>query len=52
MAIAKTHNIKILTNNGYVIDKFSIADQFPHTYHIETIFILIKSLDNVSSKEL
>ena len=34
--------------NGYEIDQFSIADQFPHTHHIETIFALNKGQDDVS----
>ena len=44
----QARDIKILIKNGYKIEKFSIADQFPHTHHIETIFMLIKSTDNVS----
>ncbi|RPG57929.1 MAG: 23S rRNA (uracil(1939)-C(5))-methyltransferase RlmD [Flavobacteriales bacterium TMED191] len=44
----QARDIEILMKYGYVIKKFSIADQFPHTHHIETIFILVKSTDNVS----
>ena len=44
----QARDIKILMEHGYIIKKFSIADQFPHTHHIETIFMLVKSLDNVS----
>ena len=44
----QARDIKILMEYGYIIKKFSIADQFPHTHHIETIFMLVKSLDNVS----
>ena len=43
----QARDIKILIKNGYRIEKFSIADQFPHTHHIETIFMLIKSIDNI-----
>ncbi|MBJ05182.1 MAG: 23S rRNA (uracil(1939)-C(5))-methyltransferase RlmD [Flavobacteriales bacterium] len=38
----QARDIKILMENGYEIDQFSIADQFPHTHHIETIFALNK----------
>ena len=38
----QARDIQILMEHGYAIKKFSIADQFPHTHHIETIFILIK----------
>ena len=44
----QARDIEILMSANYIIKKFSIADQFPHTQHIETIFILIKSGDNVS----
>ena len=44
----QARDIKILIENGYKIIQFSIADQFPHTHHIETIFILQKSEDDVS----
>ena len=44
----QARDIKLLLECGYVIKKFSIADQFPHTHHIETIFLLVKSIDNVS----
>ena len=44
----QARDIQILINHGYIIRKFSIVDQFPHTNHIETIFILIKSSDDVS----
>ena len=44
----QARDVKFLMESGYRIQKFSVADQFPHTHHIETIFILIKSLDNVS----
>ena len=44
----QARDIKILIDNGYEIEKFSIVDQFPHTHHIETIFVLLKSKDNVS----
>ena len=44
----QARDIKLLIEHGYVIKKFSIVDQFPHTHHIETVFMLVKSLDNVS----
>jgi len=44
----QARDIKIFMEYGYKIQKFSIADQFPHTHHIETIFMLVKSIDNVS----
>ena len=44
----QARDIKLLTEHGYMIKKFSIVDQFPHTHHIETVFMLVKSLDNVS----
>ena len=44
----QARDIKLLLEYGYIIKKFSIADQFPHTHHIETIFLLVKSIDNVS----
>ena len=44
----QARDVKLLMENGYKIKKFSIVDQFPHTHHIETIFILVKSEDNVS----
>ena len=44
----QARDIKILIEHDYMIKKFSIVDQFPHTHHVETIFILVKSLDNVS----
>ena len=44
----QARDIKLLIDEGYEIQKFSIADQFPHTHHVETIFVLVKSEDNVS----
>tara|TARA_Y100000994_G_scaffold187027_1_gene155808 strand:- start:107 stop:1561 length:1455 start_codon:yes stop_codon:yes gene_type:complete len=44
----QARDVQILIENGYSIRTFSVADQFPHTHHIETIFILIKSSDDVS----
>ena len=38
----QARDVKFLIESGYNIKKFSIVDQFPHTHHIETIFILIK----------
>ena len=38
----QSRDVQLFIQNGYSIDKFSIVDQFPHTHHIETIFILIK----------
>ena len=38
----QARDIKLLIENGYVINTFSVADQFPHTHHIETIFMLVK----------
>ncbi len=32
-----------LTLNGYIIDKIQPVDMFPHTAHIETVALLIKS---------
>ncbi|MBE37754.1 MAG: 23S rRNA (uracil(1939)-C(5))-methyltransferase RlmD [Flavobacteriales bacterium] len=42
----QARDIKMLITNGYIIKKFSIVDQFPHTHHIETIFMLKKKLSN------
>lgn len=39
----QARDVEILVNSGYEILKFSIVDQFPHTHHIETVFILKKS---------
>ena len=39
----QARDVEILVKSGYKILKFSIVDQFPHTHHIETIFILKKS---------
>ena len=44
----QARDIKLLIENSYQIKKFSIADQFPHTHHIETIFILVKLEDSLS----
>lgn len=30
-------DLKVLTNNGYVLSKMSVFDVFPQTYHIETL---------------
>jgi len=38
----QARDINILIEYGYQIERFSIADQFPHTHHIETIFMLVK----------
>ncbi len=38
----QARDINFLENNGYKLVKFSIIDQFPHTYHIETIALLEK----------
>ena len=38
----QARDLKILIENGYMMKKISIADQFPHTHHIETIIMLIK----------
>ena len=39
----QARDVEILIKSGYNILKFSIVDQFPHTHHIETVFILKKS---------
>jgi len=44
----QARDVKILMAHGYLVKKFSIIDQFPHTHHIETIFMLVKSTYNVS----
>ena len=38
----QSRDINFLEQNGYKMVKFSIVDQFPHTYHIETIALLEK----------
>lgn len=38
----QSRDVQILMQAGYYISKFTIVDQFPHTHHIETIFILTK----------
>ena len=38
----QARDINFLEQNGYKLLKFSIIDQFPHTYHIETIVLLQK----------
>ena len=38
----QARDVKILIESGYTIQKFSIVDQFPHTQHIETVFLLVK----------
>ena len=38
----QSRDINFLEQNGYKMVKFSIIDQFPHTYHIETIVLLEK----------
>ena len=38
----QARDINFLEQNGYELIKFSIIDQFPHTYHIETIVLLQK----------
>ena len=44
----QARDIHLLIENGYKMQKFSIVDQFPHTHHIETVFVLVKQIDNVS----
>ncbi|MAQ32079.1 MAG: 23S rRNA (uracil(1939)-C(5))-methyltransferase RlmD [Flavobacteriales bacterium] len=44
----QARDIQLLIENCYKIKKFSIVDQFPHTHHIETVFVLVKQIDNVS----
>ena len=38
----QARDYKYLIDEGYELVKFSIIDQFPHTYHIETIGLLQK----------
>ena len=38
----QARDINFLEQNGYELIKFSMVDQFPHTYHIETIVLLQK----------
>ncbi len=38
----KSRDLNFLIQSGYKLVKFSIIDQFPHTYHIETISLLEK----------
>ena len=38
----QARDYKYLIDKGYELVKFSIIDQFPHTYHIETIGLLEK----------
>ena len=38
----QSRDINFLEQNGYKLSKFSIIDQFPHTYHVETIALLEK----------
>lgn len=38
----QARDYKYLIDEGYELVKFSIIDQFPHTYHIETIGLLEK----------
>ncbi len=38
----QSRDISLFINAGYTLNQFSIVDQFPHTHHIETIFVLIK----------
>ena len=39
----QARDINFLEQNGYELIKFCIIDQFPHTYHIETIVLLQKN---------
>ena len=39
----QARDLSFLEKNGYKLVKFSIVDQFPHTYHIETIVLLEKT---------
>ncbi|OUV55109.1 MAG: 23S rRNA (uracil(1939)-C(5))-methyltransferase RlmD [Flavobacteriales bacterium TMED113] len=38
----QARDINFLESNGYDLIKFCLIDQFPHTYHIETIALLQK----------
>ena len=38
----QARDINFLQSNGYDLIKFCLIDQFPHTYHIETIVLLQK----------
>ena len=38
----QARDINLLINEKYTLRKLSIVDQFPHTYHIETIALLEK----------
>jgi len=38
----QARDINFLEENGYKLVKFSLIDQFPHTYHIETVALLKK----------
>ena len=39
----QARDLEILLRNRYQIKKFSLIDQFPHTSHIESILLLIKT---------
>ena len=36
----QARDIEILSEAGYIIKKFSLVDQFPHTSHIESVMLL------------
>lgn len=39
----QVRDIKILTDNGYKLEKMRPVDMFPHTYHIENVAKLVKA---------
>ena len=39
----QARDLKILSESGYKIEKARPVDMFPHTYHIESVVLLIKS---------
>eukprot|EP00466_Bigelowiella_natans_P012392 jgi/Bigna1/69065/fgenesh1_pg.7_\ len=38
----QVRDAQTLKENGYVMDRFSMVDQFPHTSHIETVALFVK----------
>lgn len=39
----QARDIELLAQAGYVVQKFSLVDQFPHTSHVECVMLLEKS---------
>ena len=38
----QARDLELLTEAGYLLKKFSLVDQFPHTAHIESVCLLEK----------